>query len=653
MNIISAFILAITLFISNANSILLLAQSLGQEESSIDLKKQNIRSADDSLKVQLYLEVARFYRNNHPELYKAYLDSAEILAVAFDNPTCLGDAYHERALYLSNVGNFDDAKTYNFKALEIRQKNKDEKGVFKLNSNLGVLFVRTGKYDLATEYFFKALDYAEKQNDAEAIASCMGYLGHLNYYQKNFKDALKYHKLSKDRQLEIGNNRDAAVADLNIGIAYSQLNMFDSALYHYELSLDSMIVFNDEAAQSRCYNNIGMLYNELGEYNKGIDYLERGLAIRIKFKDTTGIAFGYRTIAFASIKLKQYDKAINLLEKSVALSEKMDFVELMKSSFLDLSTAYEAKNDFKKSLEYHKKALSISDTVLTRQKIEALKASQVKYETEKKEQENALLKATTALKDLEVARAQSMLLFTIILVILLAIVGYLIFNRMRLRARAQLLEQKENDQRLRFGAVIQAEEKERKRIAQELHDGIGQQLGGLKIRLQNMEENIVESSLKSNLMHLKGIVDETASDVRTISHQMMPRALSEVGLAPAMRDVLENSLAVGGITYQFDNLAEEARYSEQVEISIYRILQELINNINKHSQATHVSVQLIKLAKRLILIVQDNGKGMNGDGSGGHGIGNIKQRAEILGGSVLFEEGKEGGVVCTVSIPIS
>ena len=197
-------------------------------------------------------------------------------------------------------------------------------------------------------------------------------------------------------------------------------------------------------------------------------------------------------------------------------------------------------------------------------------------------------------------------------------------------------------------AVIQAQEEERKRIAKDLHDGIVQQLGGLKLGLQNVFKSKSEEESK-----LIKVLDDSAQELRVLSHKMMPKSLSELGLIPALEDMLSNTLGNTNIEYDFENFGIKDRLKENIEISLYRITQELIQNVIKHSGATKANVQLFKAGSDIVLIVEDNGMGIKKSESSGIGLMNISSRLDTINGNVNFEPSPESGTLATVKIPIA
>ncbi|WP_299058642.1 sensor histidine kinase [uncultured Polaribacter sp.] len=228
-----------------------------------------------------------------------------------------------------------------------------------------------------------------------------------------------------------------------------------------------------------------------------------------------------------------------------------------------------------------------------------------------------------------------------------------IFFSLGLGHKQKLIYEEKNKQKeLRLQAILEAQETERSRIARELHDGVVQEIGSviLKSRHALSKLDLLHTNESQELLES---LENSNKNLRTISHQMMPIALKELGISSAINDLLENSLTYLNIKHTLELFNISERLPEKIEVTIYRVLQELIHNITKHSKATEVNVQLFKSNNHIILIVEDNGVGFNAKKSKkGIGLLNISSRLNMLNGTVNFESSNNNGTLITIKIPV-
>ena len=197
-------------------------------------------------------------------------------------------------------------------------------------------------------------------------------------------------------------------------------------------------------------------------------------------------------------------------------------------------------------------------------------------------------------------------------------------------------------------ALVESTDAERKRIASELHDGVGQLLTGLKYR--------VEAAVKDRpeLKDVLTLADDASREVRGIAHRMMPRALGDLGLAPALAYMLDKSLKLPGMHHNFEHFGLEQRLPHHMETGVYRIAQELLNNTIKHAQAQNVQVQLLRNKGHLVLIMEDDGVGIDpARATNGMGLRGLRDRARVLHGTLDIEPGVDRGTIATLRVPLT
>lgn len=231
-----------------------------------------------------------------------------------------------------------------------------------------------------------------------------------------------------------------------------------------------------------------------------------------------------------------------------------------------------------------------------------------------------------------------------------------------------ITEQKENEQKLAnyqkqlktFSEKLQeAIEKERDHIAKSLHDGIGQSLSLMRINLNKSIEQTNDNFQANYYKKLMENLEDIINELKSISYTLKPRNLEAMGLRIAVTTLVEKICSETGIRGEFNMTDEEARFDDKIEINIYRIIQEALNNTIKYSLATNFSIQLISSNKFIRLIISDNGIGfqhdeiMNQSGfDGGMGLINIKERVESFGGVLKIDSNQKSGTLIVAEIPL-
>jgi signal transduction histidine kinase/ligand-binding sensor domain-containing protein len=244
----------------------------------------------------------------------------------------------------------------------------------------------------------------------------------------------------------------------------------------------------------------------------------------------------------------------------------------------------------------------------------------------------------------------SFIISAVIIGLLLVILGIRFYFRRQLKLRTRELQLEQN---VRMNAIFETEEKERKRIAGELHDGLGQLLSTARLNVSGFGET---SDARNNVLFRNSLqlLDQACEEVRNISHNMMPGALIRMGLMTAVNELIIKINDTEKVTVHFDtNL--ETRLNETVEISVYRIVQEALNNMVKHSQAKNISLQLMRTTSSLEIRITDDGKGFDVSRIGeskGLGWKNMYSRVETLRGTIHIDSSPGKGTEIFITIPL-
>lgn len=227
------------------------------------------------------------------------------------------------------------------------------------------------------------------------------------------------------------------------------------------------------------------------------------------------------------------------------------------------------------------------------------------------------------------------------------------------RKRAEETLQQMKAQKARAAAILETQEEERRRMARELHDGLGQMLAAVKLNLEILEDDLKFPSEddRRRFGDVKSMLATIMMETRRMSHDLMPSVLYDFGLSPALHILADQLASTSPVRVQVYVHGIPERLEPSLEVGLYRIVQEALSNIVKHAQATEATVQLIRDDGRIVLTIEDNGCGFDLPGldevhhAGGIGITNMRERAERMGGLFSIESHPGDGTEIVVTIP--
>jgi signal transduction histidine kinase len=245
-------------------------------------------------------------------------------------------------------------------------------------------------------------------------------------------------------------------------------------------------------------------------------------------------------------------------------------------------------------------------------------------------------------KEVQLQKSQQMSLYGIgsaVVGLLVALLVYLHFRSKRKLHQKQMLSiQKEKEFQL-LQAVMQGEEKERSRIAKDLHDGVAGMLAAVKMHFNSVALHVGGVLQTEGYQQGLKLLDEASQEVRKTSHNLMPEVLLQHGLDEAIRRYCNNVTNSSKLLVQYDSIGELGRFVDSFELSVYRIVQELLNNIVKHSKASEAIVQITYQHHLLLITIEDNGVGLANDTQqkDGMGLRSLQSRVKAMNGKIEFD----------------
>jgi len=615
-------------------------------------------------------------------------------------PCFIADSYESIALYFKEISLPDSATHYFELALKTASAINDVDRIQSILTNYSNLLIKQGKKDEVLTYTLHAIEHDSLFNQRKNQASYYHLLGNIYLYSGDYPSALNAYQIaykgfeSKQKilkMIKVLNNiglvysaidnlemakksyvdvislatsndleKQKIAALINLGAVYLELGDFDMNRKMLEEALHLSTKYNSYKFQGSIQNNLGNLAYYEGNYALALEHFSNALTINIERDDKHEQALCLSNKGWAYLMLNNQSLCFESFNEALNLATSIKSPEKRMMALEGLADASEYFGNYKDALAYKNKFVALKDSLLGEKSKTKIAELQTLYESEKKEneindlkQEQAYNSLTIRENELQISRLNWQRFGLALLIFLIILVAYASWRSIKTKKeneknQALLIEREKGIQ-----AVFDATEEERQRIAKDLHDGIGQQMSGLKLAWQNLtisSKNLTEEE-KNKLHELSKILDSTAADVRDISHRMMPKVLEAFGLVPAIDEMLEKAFKLSDIKYEFEHYNFDQRLPKRTELALFRICQELISNVIKHANANFVSIQLFKNQNQLILIVEDNGKGITSNtDQDGHGLLNIKSRLNTIDGQVNFEASENSGTTATVRV---
>ncbi|MEO0902765.1 MAG: histidine kinase, partial [Bacteroidota bacterium] len=367
--------------------------------------------------------------------------------------------------------------------------------------------------------------------------------------------------------------------------------------------------------------SIGNLEHTIGNYDKALEIYEKiiSTSIQASYYDLyTEAVVQYGRLA---TELGYIDQAEMTLSMAYTNAIQWNRLELQKRIINALRKTYQQKGDYKNAYNLMTHYLRVSSEIDSQQNSQIVSELEVQYQTLRKENQILELKEEQLQKQGELERQKTIKRaflygFLIILIPILALL-YVYYQKLQTQSQLNLRMKELNAQKM--GALIKenelmltktsldAQQEERRRIAQQLHDSIGSNLAGIKLQLANLPSSTKDSNLILNQ------IDKTYQQVRDISHDLIPKKFEQDAFSSLLSQYLENIGKSSGVKYEFSVFPKQAvdTLSEAVKIEIYTIIQELITNTLKHANAKSIELHINLDNKILSVLYEDDGIGFN------------------------------------------
>ena len=614
----------------------------------------------------------------------------------------------------------DSAFIYYQRSIDIKLELKDTTSLGITITNLGVYYAEIGQYDKAIEKYNEANVFYEKTNFQEGIAKNLNNIGSCYNNTGFFKLALNFYLKSLTMYRSLDDLKlDEAHTIENVGVLYKRLSDLPLALEYFDKSLAIYESLNSEIRKASVYLHLadvylqenlperaleylklsekiyadrgrsqdlalvhhgyGFAYKQLKDYDKAKAYYKESILRKEELKDSDDLGQTYNSLAVTNYETKEYAQALRNYQKAYDIAKELKLPTLIRKSLLGLSEVNQALGRSSKAYDYRLQYEVVKDSLNNVEKASQLAEIREIYESEKKDKQisqlelenevvNAKSEANAALAQKEAANKLVFIILAITLFVLV-LIFYFYFRQRLVLTKLKVNEEKESrnkevnqwmiqQQTKTLEAMVEGQEQERKRIAKELHDHFGSLMATVKVNLTTVAANKeVTPESEKQMNTLAKLVDQACIDIRSLSHSMHVGISETFGLVPALKDLAKSISQSGKIHVSFHSSNCSEKLDSSIEVTAYRVVQELVSNVLKHAKATKLTLQLTCLDDIINIIVEDNGRGFDADflmkNSQGMGLKSLQERITELHGEFEVDSRPEKGTTVIIDLPIS
>ena len=620
---------------------------------------------EDTNKVMTMLRLGVAYLGNQPDSAIYYAKAFSSLSKKIQYPTGLANGLSMQAVVLSNQNKKEEALAMDREAIEVAEKAHLKRPLAHVYNNTAAIYNDIQDYPNALDYYLKAESIYENISDSASMAMIYGNIAwiynDLGEYKNEYSYALKGVLLSR----RLSERRGYGTSLMNLGGSLVNLKNYDSALVVLNQAKSYMKESNDKQEEVNVLTNIYLADEALGKFDLLKTNADELMSLSVSMKDSTGICFASLGLAKYYSYHKNFAEATHYIHNAIDIAEKNN-LGILKSIYREAGEIEFSKGNLSGYHKYNNLTDSLTEIIWSDKVLKNTKEQEAKYSLNKKQGEIDMLNKEQKIQQLLLKSRNTMNWILTSLVIVTLLIVFL-YNRNQQQKRKLLIantllqehrinELEKEKQLLAAQAVLQGQVEERTRLAKDLHDGLGGILSSAKYSFSNMKENmIITAEHAAAFERSMGMLDKSISELRRVAHNMMPEALVTFGLDTALKDFC-NSIEQTGViqlTYQSFEINENT-ISKTTSAAIYRIIQELLNNILKHAHASTALVQLVRKDLALSITVEDNGKGFDPlvlDNSDGIGYLNLKNRITYLNGSIDIQTSEGKGTSVNIEIP--
>ncbi|MDZ4795294.1 MAG: sensor histidine kinase [Bacteroidota bacterium] len=506
----------------------------------------------------------------------------------------------------------------------------------------------------SVQYQLKCISLFEQLGlpDKLAIRYCnlSSLFGDLDEYEKSVEYANKALAVSRQTM----NKQNLFMSYMSLAHALTGQEKNNEA----KINLDSARVYADENSNIDIlvtyYLISAQVFRKINKLDSAQFYFQKCYNVSVKYNYGYGKAESLIQMGAVSILQKKYNEAERYLLPGIKQAAEIHYFNMLNDGYKYLSDVYAVTGKYKEAYEYFQKYKGVNDSAVSLESKKFVSQLEKKYESVKKDGQIKLQKVQIQRKNI----LNYILVGSAVTILLISLLAYRTYSQKQKLQQQRISELETEKQLTATEAVLKGEEQERARLAKDLHDGLGGMLSGIKYSFNTMKGNLIMTPENAQAFERSmDMLDSSIREMRRVAHNMMPEALVKFGLDTALKDFCNDINQSGALVVNYQSIGmENVMLDQTISITIYRIVQELINNTMKHAAAKNAIVQVSKSNGGITITVEDDGKGFNPvilQGAKGIGWSNIQSRVEYLKGRLDVQSAADKGTSVHIELNIT
>ena len=628
-------------------AILSMNTGFSQEPPDSLLKKLNMVK-NDSVRARTMLDIGENIESRSTEKSLIYYQQALELAQKIQNKRLILSSLTNLGIGHMESNHLDSAVTYFNRAIPVAVSLRDTNRIAVQYANLGNAYRYKKDRVQSLENFQRAIDLLEKKNDSLRLPAVYQNVSIFLSENNDYRESIVYSNKAYLMASAQGDGYTACNALISMSDAWSDLGNPDKQFDLLQQALPLAKKTGDLEESAAIYNNLGAFFVIKKNYPKALQQYKLSYEIAAQMANHFHICEACTRMAEIYQKTGKQDSALKYAKKAEDFAREIGSRSDLKEIYLTRAEIEKSLGHSNEAYEFLSKALHLGDSLYTTATSEKIAEMEARYESEKKQQQITALEKDRQISLLSLKQKAIFNWLMAGLALTLLVVSFLIYlnlRRSRMLARQtekmqqqRIVELEKDHELLVVNSLLKGQEEERGRMARDLHDGLGGLLSGVKFSMHHMKDNLIVTSENMAVFERSlDLIDTSIAELRRIAHNMMPEGLVSYGLDEALKQYCSSINTNGMLRVTYQSVGLSGRMADAVEITAYRIIQELVNNILKHAAATEASVQVIRGEGRLNIVVEDNGRGFDMkslDEKKGAGWVNIRARVDYLKGQL-------------------